>query len=125
MTSTEPQFMSAGEWKVFRLLQSQPRPLSVAQLAKELARNDPDFSLSANTVKTVAERLHKKGYLLRDLGPSSRGRGREPFFYRPAVPLEAALRLHVHNFLDQFASGGESDLEIAQRVVEERRATLK
>jgi len=126
MTSPKPpqELLSPSEWKVFHLL-SRRHPLTVAELAQELAREDSEFSLNISTVKTYAERLHRKGYLHRDLGPSRPGRGREPFAYRPAVPLEEALRLHIHRFLDQFASGGDSELEIAHRVVKERRAALK
>jgi predicted transcriptional regulator len=118
--------LSPGEWKIFHLL-TRRHPLTVAQVAQELAREDPEFSLNVNTVKTFAERLHRKGYLSRDLDSSASQprRGREPFLYSPAVPLEPALRLHLHRFLDQFALGGDPDLEIAQRLLEERRAALK
>jgi predicted transcriptional regulator len=122
--NTPQELLSPSEWRVFHLL-SRRYPLTVAEIAQELAREDSEFSLNISTVKTFAERLHRKGYLRRGLGPSPPGRGREPFLYRPAVPLEDALRLHLHRFLDQFAPGGDPDLEIAQRVIEERRATLK
>jgi predicted transcriptional regulator len=126
MTAAKPpqELLSPSEWKVFQIL-SRRHPLTVAEIAQELAREDSEFSLNISTVKTFAERLHRKGYLRREVGPTPPGRGREPFTYRPAVPFEDALKLHLHRFLDQFASGGDHDLKIVQQVIEERRSALK
>jgi predicted transcriptional regulator len=105
--------LAPGEWKIFWVL-SQRSPLTVAEISRELARHDPDFSLSDNTIRTYVKRLEEKGYLS---GGASTG-----FSYRPSVPFEVALRFHVNRFVEQFALGGREDLKILRQVVEEKLA---
>ena len=52
--------LAPSEWKVFWVL-SQRNPLNVAEISRELARHDPDFSLSENTIRTYVKRLEQKG----------------------------------------------------------------
>src|SRR3954452_16659014 len=108
--------LAPSEWKIFWVL-SQRNPLNVAEISRDLARHDPDFSLSENTIRTYVKRLEQKGYLA---GGASTG-----FAYRPSVPFEVALRFHVNRFVEQFALGGREDLEIFRQVVEERLSTGK
>jgi len=110
------ELLSPSEWKVFWVL-SRRHPLTTAEVAQELSRLEPDVSLNDNTVRTFLKRLQTKGYLTAE--PSS---GRE-LLYRPSVPFDAALRFHVNRFLDQFALGGRSDLEVLCEIVERRLAS--
>lgn len=111
--------LAPSEWRVFFLL-SRRQPMTVAEIAQELARLDPELARSYNTVKTFAERLCRKGYLRREPQPVTSGAGREAFAYSLAVPFEEALKLHVHRFLDQFALGGKADLDVIRRALVER-----
>ena len=119
--SDSQESLSPGEWRVFFLL-SRRQPMTVAEIAQELTRLDPELARSYNTVKTFAERLCRKGYLRREPQPVTSGAGREAFAYSLAVPFEDALRLHVHRFLDQFALGGKADLDVIRRTLADRRA---
>lgn len=109
------ELLSPSEWMVFWVL-SQRHPLSTAEVAQELARQEPSVSFNGNTVRTFLTRLQKKGYVTAE--PSA---GRE-VLYHPSVPLEVALRFHVNRFLDQFALGGRDDLEILREIIEQRLA---
>jgi predicted transcriptional regulator len=111
--------LAPSEWRVFFLL-SRRQPMTVAEIAQELARLDPELARSYNTVKTFAERLCRKGYLRREPQPVTSGAGREAFAYSLAVPFEDALKLHVHRFLDQFALGGKADLDVIRRALVDR-----
>ncbi|HET9208745.1 MAG TPA: BlaI/MecI/CopY family transcriptional regulator [Thermoanaerobaculia bacterium] len=113
---TRQELLSPSEWKVFWVL-SRRQPLTTAEVSRELARHDPDFSLNDNTVRTFLKRLQNKGYLTAE--PST---GRE-LLYRPSVPFDVALRFHVGRFLDQFALGGREDLEVLRQLVEQRLAS--
>jgi len=108
------ELLSPSEWKVFWVL-SRRHPLTIAEIGLELSRLDPEVSLNDNTVRTFVKRLQSKGYLEGEAGSAL-------LSFRPAVPFEVALRFHVGRFLDQFALGGEADLEILRKVVEERLA---
>lgn len=90
--------------------------MTVAEISQELARHDPGFSLNDNTVRTFVKRLQNKGYLV------AKTSERELLSYRLAVPFDVALRYHVNRFLDQFALGGQEDLETLRQVLEERLA---
>lgn len=108
------ELLSPSEWKVFWVLSGR-HPLTFAQLGQELSRLEPDLSLNDNTVRTFVKRLQTKGYL-------EEVPGSPLLSFRPSVPFEVALRFHVSRFLDQFALGGERDLEILRQVIEERLA---
>jgi predicted transcriptional regulator len=107
------ELLSPSEWKVFWVL-SRRHPVTTAEVALELSRQEPEVSLSDNTVRTFLKRLQNKGYLTAE--PTS---GRE-LLYRPSVPFEVALRFHVDRFLDQFTLGGRADLEVLRQMVEQR-----
>lgn len=111
--------LTPSEWRVFFLL-SRRQPMTVAEIAQELARLDPELARSYNTVKTFTERICGKGYLRREPQPVTSGAGREAFAYSLAVPFEDALKFHVHRFLDQYALGGKPDLDVIRRALVER-----
>jgi predicted transcriptional regulator len=119
-TTAQQELLSPSEWKVFSVL-TRRNPLTSTEVIQELSRLDTDFSLNPATVRTFLKRLQDKDYLtaepLADQEPQYRGRELQ---YRPSVPFDLALRRHVHRFLDQFALGGQADLEIVRDVVAER-----
>lgn len=107
------ELLSPSEWKVFWIL-SKRHPLTIAEISQELSRLDPGFPLNDNTVRTFVKRLQSKGYLKEE-------KGSPLLSFRPAVPFKEALRFHANRFLDQFALGGDGDLETLRQVIEERR----
>ncbi len=113
-------YIAPSEWTVFFLLSHRRQPMTVGEIARELARLDPNLAHSYNTVKTFAERLWAKGYLRREPQPVTSGPGRQAFAYSPIVPYEDALTFHFHQFLDLFALGGKADLGVIRRALAER-----
>jgi predicted transcriptional regulator len=112
-SSLSQKLLSPYEWRVFWIV-SNRHPLTIAEISRELARNEPDKPPpNDNTVRTFVARLRKKGYLVQ-------ARDQEVLSFQPCVPYDAALRFHTNDFLHRFALGGRSDIEAVREVASQR-----
>ena len=76
--SEEPQITDA-EWDVMRVVWDAPRPLTAGEVVGALRPRTP---WRPRTIKTLLNRLVKKGAVRADEGAGPTGRR---FLYRPAV----------------------------------------
>jgi uncharacterized protein (DUF433 family)/predicted transcriptional regulator len=111
------QLLSPTEWRIYWLI-AKRSPLTVAEVGRELTRLDPTYSLTGQALRSFLKRLQNKGYLEAD-APVDSSRA---LTYRPSVPLDEALRFHIHNFLDEFALGQSQEIRLVRQVSEERLA---
>src|SRR5687768_1699797 len=86
--------ISAAEWKVMRVLWDQ-HPLPAYDIVKALEASE---SWAPNTIKTLLNRLVKKGAL--KAAPY-----KNLFIYSPAVEESACVRAESKSFLERFFGG--------------------
>lgn len=91
--------ISESEWLVMELLWEQAPRLG-NEVVSELA---PRHGWSGNTVKTLLNRLVKKGAL------RFKKEGRA-YLYRPAVPQEQCIREEGRRFMDRVFGGSAAPL---------------
>jgi len=109
------KLLAPSEWKIFALL-TRHNPLSTSEITQELNRqNDPRHAVTDGTVRSLVKRILDKGYLTTIANDQ-----RSAIVYSPSVPFETALRLHVNNFLDQYAPLGAPDLRLIRDLVDRR-----
>src|SRR5690349_16810297 len=114
---TVTRLITPSEWRIFVMLTLQ-HPMSLLQITRELNSQDPAHPITKGAVWNLDKRLQDKGYLT-----ATANKDHAATLYGPGVPYELALRAHVNNFLDQYASPSEPGLRLIRDVVEERLAT--
>ena len=107
-------YLSPAEFRIYSLLSKQG-PLTIREIRMQLSRLDPALTQSYNTVGTLLERLMDKGYV------EQHDQGGRAHVFRPTIPYDFALRLHVARFLDAFLiSSSRADLRALLEIVADR-----